>query len=126
MNDVINEFASAILQAVVMGGVPFLLYIAWHKLRHKRSLREIRSRAGLVPGDSSVLGYAAGFALFATLVSVVFPPPLEFLTKGEGSPHLKMVGLGWAVEAWLMALAYGGIKTGFTEEFLFRGLLTAL
>ena len=124
MNIVANEMLSAILQVIFIGGVPLMLYTAWHKLRHKRSLREIRTRAGLVVGDASMLRYAIGFAILSTLVSIFFPPPMEFLTEAEGSPHLKMVGLGWASDAWAIAVAYGVIKTGLTEELLFRGLLT--
>ena len=78
---VVNELLSAVLQVIFLGGIPLMFYAACHKLRHGRSLHEIRTRAGLVVGNTGTLHYAIGFALLATLVSVLFPPPMEVFTE---------------------------------------------
>jgi hypothetical protein len=38
---------SAILQLALLGGLPFLCYLAFQTLLRKRSFQEIRKRAGL-------------------------------------------------------------------------------
>ena len=49
MIEVVSAVLSAVLQVVILGGVPLAIYSAWQKLRHHPSFREIRERAGLVP-----------------------------------------------------------------------------
>ncbi len=121
---VLSALLSAILQVAILGGVPLLLYTAWQKWRHGRSFQDIRERTGLVIGDMRTLPVALATAALLVLILVVFPPPMEFFTQGENSPQKRMVGLGWSAQAWTIALSYGVLQTGLTEEFLFRGLLT--
>jgi len=123
MIEVVSAVLSAVLQVVILGGVPLAIYSAWQKLRHHRSFREIRERAGLVLGDTSTLRFALGFAFLLSLSIVLFPPPLEHFLESETSPQKPMIGLGWSPQAWVIALSYGIFQNGFTEELLFRGLL---
>lgn len=120
---IIGSLIGSVLQFVILSAIPLGLYTAWHKLRHKRSWLEIRQRAGLVLGEPRYLLFSAGFAVVFALGLVLFPPSLEYYTT-EHSPQRVVVGLGWSWQAWVMALAYGILKTGFPEELLVRGLLT--
>jgi membrane protease YdiL (CAAX protease family) len=68
------------------------------------------------------LGYSAAVALAAVGALLVWPPAVEPFTR-EGSPQRAFVGLGLGWQAVTLALLYGVVKTGFAEEFLFRGLI---
>lgn len=118
----VNSVISAMLNLVVFGGLPFLLYFAYQKWRHKRAFGEIARRAGLQLGPARYLGYSLALALVVIAVLVIWPPPLEPFTR-KGSPQKAFVGLGFGGTSALMAFLYGVIKTGFSEEFLFRGLV---
>jgi len=64
--------------------------------------------------------------VFATVVVgilIIWPPSLEPIVR-EGSAWKAFVGLGFGGPSVLMALLYGVVKTGFAEEFLFRGMIT--
>jgi membrane protease YdiL (CAAX protease family) len=117
----INALLSALLNVVVLAGIPFLLYAVWQRGRHKRPFGEIAQRAGLCLGKPRYLAHSAAFALVNTAVLVIWPPPLEPFTR-EGSPQHAFVGLTLSA-AIPLALLYGVIKTGFSEELLFRGLI---
>jgi membrane protease YdiL (CAAX protease family) len=117
-----NAIASALLNVVVLAGIPFLLYCAIHRRCHGRGLREVSERAGLRLGETRYLLYSAAFALATVGVLVLWPPPLEPFLR-EGSPQRPFEGLGLSASAVAMALLYGVLKTGFAEELLFRGLI---
>jgi membrane protease YdiL (CAAX protease family) len=114
---------SALLSFTVLGGLPFLLYFAWQKWRHKRGFSEIAKRAGLQLGDGRYIGYSVMVALATVAIMVVWPPPLEPFLRAE-SPQRAFINLGLGGQAIAMALLYGVVKTGLTEELLFRGLVT--
>jgi len=113
---------SALVNLVVLGGLPFLAYFAYQKWRHQRSFNEIARRAGLQLGDGRFIGYGLIVALATVAVLALWPPPLEPFLR-EGSPQRAFVGLGLRGQAVGMALLYGVIQTGFPEELLFRGLI---
>ena len=46
-----NAIASALLNVVLLAGIPFLVYYLWHRLKHGRRLPEVARRAGLQVGD---------------------------------------------------------------------------
>jgi membrane protease YdiL (CAAX protease family) len=117
-----NAAVSALANVLVLAGVPFLCYYAYQKRRHGRGLGECAQRAGLQLGKTRYLVYCATFALVTAAALVIWPPPLEpFLRKGSAPAAFE--GLGLTLTAIAMALLYGVIKTGFAEEFLFRGLI---
>jgi membrane protease YdiL (CAAX protease family) len=117
-----NAIASAVLNVVVLAGVPFLVYFLWHRNRHKRGLGEVARRAGLQVGDPKYIAYSAAFAAVSVAALLLWSPPLESFT-GESSPQRDFVGLGLTGTSVAMALLYGVVKTGFSEELLFRGLI---
>lgn len=53
---------------------------------------------------------------------LVSPPPVASITR-EGSAQRVFLGAGLSGTTPLAALLYGGVHTGFSEEFLFRGLI---
>jgi membrane protease YdiL (CAAX protease family) len=113
---------SALLNLVVLGGLPFLVYFAYQKWRHKRGSKEIARRAGLRVGDGRYIGYGLVAALATAAILALWPPPLEPFLR-DGSPQHAFVGLGLGGQAVDMALLYGVLQTGFTEVLLFRGLI---
>lgn len=117
-----NAIASAVLNVVVLAGIPFLVYYLWHRIRHKRGLGEVARRAGLQVGDPKYIAYSAAFAAVSVAALLLWSPPLESFT-GESSPQRDFVGLGLTGTSIAMALLYGVVKTGFAEELLFRGLI---
>lgn len=117
-----NAVLSALLNVLLLAAVPFLGYFLYHKLRRKRSFAEIAQRAGLQFGARRYIAYSVVLALIAVSILAIWPPPVEPLIR-QGSPQRAFVGLGLTGTAMLMAFLYGLIKTGFAEEFLFRGLI---
>src|SRR5688500_18835874 len=117
-----NAIASAVLNVLVLAGVPFLFYYLWHRIRHKRGLGEVARRAGLQVGGPKYILYSAAFAAASVAALLLWSPPLESFT-GESSPQREFVGLGLTGTSIAMALLYGVVKTGFSEELLFRGLI---
>lgn len=113
---------SALVNLLLLAGLPFLLYFAYQKWRHKRGFGEIARRAGLQLGEGRYVGYSLAFALAVVAILVIWPPPLEPFVR-NGSPQQSFRGLGLRGPALPMALLYGVVKTGFTEELLFRGLI---
>jgi membrane protease YdiL (CAAX protease family) len=113
---------SALLNVVLFAGIPFLIYYVYHRRRHGRGLAEVAERAGLRVGESRYIIYSLAFALAAIAVLLAWPPPLDPFLR-EGSPQRAFQGLGLGPNALAMALLYGVVKTGFAEEFLFRGLI---
>lgn len=113
---------SALVNVVVLAGVPFLGYFAYHRWRYGRGWTEILGRAGLSLGETRYIGYCALFAIVAAFGLLAWPPPLGALTV-EGSAWRPFVGVGLGAEGIAMALVYGIVRTGFPEELLFRGLI---
>ncbi|HXV63862.1 MAG TPA: CPBP family intramembrane glutamic endopeptidase [Vicinamibacteria bacterium] len=118
----IDAALSAVLNVLVLAALPLLGYFAYHKARHKRGAREILIRCGLTVGETRYIGYCAVFALLVVSALVVWPPPLQELLR-EGSAWRPFAGMGLGRKAVAMSLLYGVVKTGFAEEFLFRGLI---
>jgi len=113
---------SALLNVVLLAGVPFLGYGIYHKWRHGRTLAEIARRAGLQMGETRYLLYALGFSLLVIAVLLIWPPSLELYLR-RGSAQRVFKGLGLSGVSMFMAILFGFVKTGFPEEFLFRGLI---
>jgi membrane protease YdiL (CAAX protease family) len=113
---------SALVNLLVLAGLPFLFYFAYQKWRNKRRFGEIAQRAGLRLGEGRYIGYSLAFAIAGVAILVIWPPPLEPFLR-TGSPQQTFRGLGLGGSALPMALLYGVVKTGFTEELLFRGLI---
>lgn len=117
-----NAIASAILNVVLLAGIPFLVYYLWHRIRHGRRLPEVARRAGLQIGDPKYIAWSAVFAAISVAALLVWSPPVEVFTR-ERSAQREFLGLGITGTSIAMALLYGGVKTGFAEELLFRGLI---
>jgi membrane protease YdiL (CAAX protease family) len=119
---VIDSVFSALVNVLVLAGLPFLGYFAYHKWRRKRSAGEILARAGLVLGETRFIGYCAAFSVVVVSAILVWQPPIGEFTR-EGSAWRQFVGVGLGVKGIAMTLLYGVVKTGFPEELLFRGLI---
>lgn len=117
-----NAALSALLNLLLLFGVPFLCYLAWHKWRHKRRLAEIARRAGLQCGETRYVGYSLAFAAVSVALLLLWSPAADIFVR-VGSPQRVFRGLGVSGLSVTLALLYGVVKTGFAEEFLFRGLL---
>ncbi len=113
---------SALLNLIVLGGIPFLGYFLYQKLRHKRSFSEVAARSGLQIGSARYILYSLAFAAVGVAILLIWPPPLAPLLR-PGSPQQAFQGLGLSGTSVVMALLYGVVKTGFPEELLFRGLI---
>jgi len=112
---------SALLNLVLLAGLPFGGYLAYQKWRHRRSFAEVCRRAGLQIGDWRYLGYGLAFLLISVAGIACFAP-MGPLTR-EGSAARQFVGLGLNSSSVALAFLYGMVKTGFPEELLFRGLI---
>jgi membrane protease YdiL (CAAX protease family) len=114
--------AWALSQVLLLGGAPLFGYSIWQRLRYKRTFVEIARRAGLQLGRPRYLVYSLLIAAASAASLVIWPPPMEPLIR-RGSAYRDFAGLGLDGQAIAMALLYGLVKTGFTEELLFRGLV---
>src|SRR5262245_38561441 len=112
---VANAVLSALVNALVLAGLPFSAYVVYQKWRHRRTFREISRRAGLQLGAGQYLAYSAAFACAVVAILVLWPPPLDPFMR-EGAPQRPFVGLGLGWPAVAMALLYGVVTTGFPEE----------
>jgi len=92
------------------------------RLRHKRRFSEVARRAGLQVGERRYPLYALAAAAVTVVGLLVWPPPVEPFTRA-GSAQSAFVGLGFNARAVVLSLLYGVVKTGFSEELLFRGLI---
>jgi membrane protease YdiL (CAAX protease family) len=119
---VLNAAVSALLQFLVIGGMPLLVYTAYQTWRHKRSWAEIRDRVGLKACPLRYLLYSLALACVGVVAVVVWSPSLEQFTR-EGSAQSRFAGLGFGATAVTVAFLYGAVQTGLTEELLFRGLI---
>jgi len=119
---VADALLSTLLNLVLFAGLPFLGYWLYHRLRHKRRFGDIAARAGLRLGEPRYLAYSAAIAAACVGILLAWQPPLASFI-GPTSPQRGFVGLGWSGLSIALALLYGTIKTGFAEEFLFRGMI---
>lgn len=122
MNPMTEHLSSVLANLVLLVCIPLLVYWLVQRFRHGRSFADVRARTGLVLGDSHYIGYCAAASLLVVAGVLLFPPSLANSTA-EGSAFAEFEGLGLSVASILMALLYGVIKTGFAEEFLFRGMI---
>jgi membrane protease YdiL (CAAX protease family) len=106
----------------LLGGVPLFVYWIWHRRRYKRTFGETARRAGLQLGRSRYLVYRLLFAAVGAAALVIWTPPMEPLVR-QRSMYRQFAGLGLGGQAIAMALLFGVMQTGFTEELLFRGLI---
>ncbi|HSC26612.1 MAG TPA: CPBP family intramembrane glutamic endopeptidase [Vicinamibacterales bacterium] len=118
----VNAALSALLNVVTLAGAPFFLYWLYHWLWHRRRIGEVAARAGLVVGERRYLAWCLAASVATVAALAIWPPPLEAQLR-EGSAFRAFAGLGLSGSAVAMALLYGVVKTGFAEEFLFRGLI---
>jgi len=112
---------SAVLNTVILAGLPFLFYFIHHR-RKGRTFGEIARRAGLQVGDPRYIAACVPLTVVTVAALLVWPPPLEPFLR-DGSPQASFIGLGVSGQSIAMALLYGVIKTGFSEELLFRGMI---
>jgi len=119
---VLSAALSALLQAVLLGGVPFLLYYLWQRRYRQRTFLEAARRAGLQLGDPRYLAFSLLFAAIGIAAQIAWPPPLEAISR-KGTMYHSFAGAGIGPETIAAALLCGVVQTGFTEELLFRGLL---
>jgi membrane protease YdiL (CAAX protease family) len=103
-------------------GIPFGLYALVQRLRHGRSLRELRARVGLKGCTLRELGEAAAVAAVIPSVLLLWSHSTDALSR-EGSAMTGFVGLGINASSIALALLFGVIQSGFAEEFLFRGMI---
>lgn len=113
---------SALAQVLLLGGVPLVGYWIWQRRRYKRTFGETARRTGLQLGRPRYLVYSLLFAAAGAAALVIWAPPMEPLVR-QGSMYRQFAGLGLGGQAIAMALLYGVVQTGFTEELLFRGLI---
>ena len=113
---------SALVQVFLLGAVPLFGYWTWHRRRYQRTFGDAARRAGLQLGRPRYLMYSLLLAAASAAALVMWPPPLEPLVR-QGSAYRQFAGRGLGGEAVAMALLYGVVQTGFTEELLFRGLI---
>jgi membrane protease YdiL (CAAX protease family) len=118
----VNAVLTALVNLLVLAGLPFVAYFAYQKWRYKRAFGEISRRAGLQLGAGRYIAYSVVFALASVAILAMWPPALEPFLR-DGSPQQPFVGLGLGGPAVSMALLYGVVQTGFPEELLFRGLI---
>ncbi len=109
------------LNVVVLAGIPFFGYYLFHRWRRNRGLAEVARRAGLQGLELRYLGYSLAFTAVVLALLLIWPPPLQALVR-KSSPQHVFVGLDLG-PAVVLALLFGVIKTGFSEELLFRGLI---
>ena len=118
----LNSAVSALANLILLVLLPGVFYWLYHKKRHGRSFKEVLQRAGIGTCEKRYLGMAALFTLVNIGAFLLWMPPVEFFTR-EGSAQQAFAGLGLSAQSIIMALIYGGVKTGFAEEFLFRGMI---
>jgi membrane protease YdiL (CAAX protease family) len=119
---IVDSLLSALSNLVILAGVPFLFYALFYKRKHGRIRGEAWRRAGLQIGETRYIWYCVAGVIIVVAAIVIWPPPLEAFGR-EGSAQHRFVGTGFGPASIVMALLYGVVATGFSEEFLFRGLI---
>lgn len=118
----LDSALSALSNLLILAGIPFLFYDLFHKRKRGWTHGEAARRAGLQLGETRYIRYCTGAAIVLVVALVIWPPPLEPFIR-EGSAQQRFAGLGIGPASIVMALLYGVVATGFSEEFLFRGLI---
>jgi hypothetical protein len=101
-----NAAVSALLNLAALGGLPFLVYFAYQRWRHKPGFRDTARRAGLRLGGGRYLGCSLLVAVATVAALIAWPPPLDPFLR-EGSPQRAFAGLGLGQQAVAKALLYG-------------------
>jgi membrane protease YdiL (CAAX protease family) len=118
----VNALLSALLNLILLAGIPFLIYALYHRLKHGRPFAEVIERSGLKRGETRFIAYCLAAGAVVVVAILIWPPSADASTR-EGSAFAEFSGLGLSATTVGMALLYSVIKTGFAEEFLFRGLI---
>jgi len=123
-NPLPNAVFSAALQLLVLGVLPCIAYGVYRRRRYRRSWSEVRLDLGFALGPPRYLAFAlAGCALVAAVsYGVATHMPRELLA-GDRSPHRTWFAAGVTSQTAALAALYAVVKTGLTEELLFRGLV---
>ncbi|MDV7391046.1 CPBP family intramembrane glutamic endopeptidase [Arthrospira platensis SPKY1] len=66
--------------------------------------------------------YSLVVTVIVVALLIIWTPPLEPLLR-EGAALSRFAGSGLTAGSITMALLFGAVQTGFTEELLFRGLI---
>ena len=118
----ILQFAvNACVNLVLFVLLPVGSYAVVQKRRNGRTLRQSLTAVGFKLGNRRYLGFATMSAIIAAIATWNWMSADVFLH--QGSPQAPFLGLGIGKEAIVMALLYGVVQTGFTEEVFFRGLI---
>lgn len=118
----VNAAISALLQVVLLGGLPLFGYWIYRRRRYRSTFADTAARAGLQIGQARYLVYSLAFVVVGVAALIIWSPPLEPLLP-QGSAQRQFVGQGLGVPAITRAFLYGVVQTGFTEELFFRGLI---
>ncbi len=122
---VFNELIAALANVILLFAIPLSAYAFIQRWRGNRDFSDIARRLGMTVGDWRYLMLCSAVALVIVGVLVAFPP--TFATDlDERNAMRQFAGLGINATTVLMALIYGVVKTGFAEEFLFRGLIAGV
>lgn len=119
---IFDAVLSAVLNLVIFVLIPLGIYYAYQKWRKKRDLAEVLKRTGLQIGSARYIWYAVVFSAVMISAMIIWPLPIEPFVR-QGSPQAAFNGLGLSGTSVILALLYGVVKTGFSEEFFFRGLI---
>jgi len=114
---------SVLVNIVLLVALPLGVYGTVQRIRHQRTWSDMRERTGLVLGNPVYIGYCAMAAVAVVIALLIWPPSVANATA-DGSAFGEFTGLGLTGNAVMLALLYGILKTGFAEEFLFRGMIT--
>lgn len=117
-----DQFLSVLVNLTVLVLLPMSTYYLVQRIRHGLTFSEVCRRTGLVVGDPRYIRYCAIAALAVVTGVLLFPPSIADSTA-EGSAFAAFDGLGLTGRSILLAALYGIVKTGFAEEFLFRGMI---
>jgi membrane protease YdiL (CAAX protease family) len=120
--ELINSLLSSVLNIVLFVLIPFSIYYARQRWKYGTGLKELCARAGLVIGPTRYLVYSLVVTMSAVVLIALLPPDIKGLTHGKSAQN-AFVGLGVSGLSLSMAAIYGFLKTGFCEEFFFRGLI---
>jgi uncharacterized protein len=110
---------SALVSTLIQVGIVFLLALAAWLIARRR--QEFRPFVGLVAAPLRVLliGIAIGLASAVLLLSL---PGMEAMAGGQGSVAAELSG-GTVVETAMLVAMAALLKTSFSEELLFRGVI---
>lgn len=117
-----QQLGNTTFNLIVLVGIPLAAYVAWHKRRNGKPLPEILARAGVQVGELRYALYCAAATALCIGLFFAWGPSLEVITR-PGTVQNRFAGLGLTFDALASAALYGFVQTGFSEEFLFRGLI---